>query len=83
MLIVRDRTGNLYGTLGTGSAAQFGSVYRLDTLGNFATVYEFTGGSDGSYPAPELMIDPAGHLIGTTANGGVNGTGAVFEIKPD
>jgi hypothetical protein len=44
-------------------------------------LYAFTGGSDGAYPEAALMMDKAGNLHGTTAEGGL-GVGAVFKFSP-
>jgi uncharacterized repeat protein (TIGR03803 family) len=53
------------------------------------TLYNFTGGSDGDYPASSLISDGAGNFYGTTALGGqscpsnARGCGTVFEISPN
>src|ERR1700724_3741693 len=43
-------------------------------------LYDFTGQSDGNYPAGGLVRDSAGNLYGTTSVGGY-GCGTVFEIS--
>jgi uncharacterized repeat protein (TIGR03803 family) len=40
------------------------------------------GGAGGSYPNASLIFDAAGILYGTTAGGGANSQGTVFEITP-
>ncbi len=46
------------------------------------TLYTFTGGTDGGYPAWEnLIADANGDLLGTTQTGGLYGDGTVFELQ--
>src|SRR5271165_2696192 len=45
-------------------------------------IYSFQGGTDGSGPEPELFRDAAGNLYGTTAEGGSQQMGTVFELSP-
>jgi uncharacterized repeat protein (TIGR03803 family) len=52
---------------------------RSDTL---EVLHSFTTG-DGQYPQAGLTMDAAGNLYGTTANGGVNGFGTVFQLTPN
>jgi len=40
-------------------------------------------GADGIGPAAGLIFDAAGNLYGTTAAGGANDTGTVFELSPN
>jgi uncharacterized repeat protein (TIGR03803 family) len=42
-----------------------------------------TSCTDGSSPAADLIIDKAGHLYGTTLDGGLNNEGVVFELTPN
>jgi len=46
-----------------------------------AVLYNFTGGSDGSWPTWGLVSDRASNLYGTTYGGGL-GYGVVFELSP-
>jgi uncharacterized repeat protein (TIGR03803 family) len=88
--LVRDETGNLYGTAwGGGSGAcddEFGdvgcgTVFKVDTSGKETTLYSFTGQSDGGYPFAELVLDAAGNLYGTTSHfGSSGGCGTVFKL---
>jgi uncharacterized repeat protein (TIGR03803 family) len=85
--VIRDSSGNLYGTTVAGGVANGGVVYKVDTAGNETVLYSFTCGSDGCTPYAGLIRDPAGTLYGTTAFGGKyglgrNGSGVVFELKP-
>jgi len=45
-------------------------------------VYSFTGGTDGSDPASQLIFDSAGNLYGTTVTGGAYDCGTVFQLTP-
>jgi uncharacterized repeat protein (TIGR03803 family) len=85
--VVRDRAGNLYGTTtagGPGGLEGFGTIFKLDPLGNETVLYRFAGGLDGAFPRSSLIIDTAGNLYGTASNGGPldTGEGVVFKVKP-
>jgi uncharacterized repeat protein (TIGR03803 family) len=45
-------------------------------------IYAFTGGNDGEYLDTDLVIDNAGNLYGSTVQGGIYGSGTVFELSP-
>jgi uncharacterized repeat protein (TIGR03803 family) len=86
--LVRDKSGNLYGTTEFGGASGGGTVFKLYTSGKLATLYSFTGGADGQTPYG-LSRDAAGNLYGTTENGGdvsckasTHGCGTVFKLHP-
>jgi uncharacterized repeat protein (TIGR03803 family) len=92
--VIRDAAGNLYGTTSDGPTFRGGTVFKL-TPGAGGTwthtvLHSFTGGTDGFEPAG-LVLDAAGNLYGTTAEGGggscarartVVGCGTVFELSP-
>ena len=92
--VIRDAAGNLYGTTTGGGnltgPVDFGCfegcgvVYKLDPSGNETVLYAFTGGADGSAPQAGVILDAAGNLYGTAADGAQtfcgNGCGVVFEI---
>jgi uncharacterized repeat protein (TIGR03803 family) len=46
------------------------------------TLYSFTGGNDGGFPAGALIWDSAGNLYGTTMAGGSYNEGTVFKLTP-
>jgi uncharacterized repeat protein (TIGR03803 family) len=79
--LVRDRTGNLYGTTQTGGSSGFGIVFKIDTTGKETVLHSFSG-SDGKIPYGTLALDKAGNLYGTTSAGGAYGGGVVFKIAP-
>ncbi|HEX8814698.1 MAG TPA: choice-of-anchor tandem repeat GloVer-containing protein [Terriglobales bacterium] len=84
--VIMDSVGNLYGTTSTGGDPKCGCgvVFKLapgpgDTW-TYTVLHRFVG-SDGAQPVANLIIDASGNLYGTTATGGVNGSGVVFEIS--
>jgi uncharacterized repeat protein (TIGR03803 family) len=98
-----DVAGTLYGTTARGGAASScgarsgygpgGTVFSITLSGTEKVIHSFGGASDGCYPSAGL-IDIAGTLYGTTAEGGNYGCGiysgynydacgTVFSITPD
>jgi len=77
--VIRDSSGNLYGTVGYGGTSYAGGVYKADALGNETMLYSFTGGTDGNFPVGPLVRDNAGNLYGTTLYGGAS-FGTVFKL---
>jgi uncharacterized repeat protein (TIGR03803 family) len=80
--VIRDSSGNLYGTTGSGGAYGLGTVYKVDPAGNETTLYSFTGGSDGGAPFAGLVLDSKGNLYGTAQFGGAAFAGVVFQVDP-
>lgn len=72
----------LFGTTASGGVSNDGTIYAVNTDGSgFATLYSFTGGSDGSSPRGALIASGE-TLFGTTAyGGGTGGYGTVFALK--
>ena len=80
--LVRDAAGNLYSTASQGGASRYGTVFRLDTTGNFIILHSFAfGATDGITPMGGLIRDTAGNLYGTTLQGGAFGVGTVFKLS--
>jgi len=79
--LLRDRSGNLYGTA-FGGPNGFGIVYEVASGGSYSILYSFTGGADGAFPLGDLIEDAGGNLYGTTALGGANNYGDVFKLAP-
>jgi uncharacterized repeat protein (TIGR03803 family) len=91
--LVRDTAGNLYGVYAD-------TVFKLDTAGNITVLSVFSpvsgfGGLRGSGVNPDLVVDAAGNLYGTTPQGGLVhcfidsagriidvGCGMVFKLDP-
>jgi uncharacterized repeat protein (TIGR03803 family) len=74
--VIRDASGNLYGTTYAGGAFNQGTVFRLSPSGKEKVLYSFTGGSDGAHPRAGLLRDSAKNLYGTTTFG----NGNVFKL---
>ena len=85
-----DQAGNLYGTaLIGGQGFQYcnlgcGTVFKLTDKGSgwvFTPIYIFSG-ADGANPSARVVIGPDGALYGTAVQGGANGRGVVFQLRP-
>jgi uncharacterized repeat protein (TIGR03803 family) len=82
--VIRDSTGNLFGTTECGGARQFtrglgcGVVFELDVSGQETVLY--TGGENGCNPYAGVTLDPSGNLYGTAWDGGTEHEGVVFEL---
>jgi uncharacterized repeat protein (TIGR03803 family) len=83
--LVMDAAGNLYGTTVSGGSGGLcknsgcGTVFKIDSAGNFTLLHAFTETStDGGNPTAGLILDSSNHLYGTTGFGGASGTGTVF-----
>ncbi len=73
--------GTLFGTASVGGSSGYGTVYTVNTDGTgFAVLHDFTGGSDGNFPAAGLILS-GNTLYGTTENGGSTDNGTVFAIN--
>jgi uncharacterized repeat protein (TIGR03803 family) len=78
--LIFDSAGDLFG-------ATESSVFELSPAAggtwSETTLYQFKGtGGDGSDALGGLVLDGAGNLYGTTANGGSSNGGIVYEIIP-
>jgi len=49
----------------------------------YKAIYKFKVQNDGRTPMASLVFDAEGNLYGTTANGGPNRTGNIFELSPN
>ena len=84
--LTMNASGNLFGTTGAGGSGTdcgggCGVVFELTNNAGTWTetvLHSFTG-TDGQNPDAPLLIGPNGHLFGTTASGGANGFGVVFQ----
>ena len=94
--LVRDSSGNLYGTTRFGGPNEI--TYGINTV-TAGTVFELSPGtgstwtekvlynfgatsSDGALPIASLVLDSKGNLYGTTLAGGAYGLGTAFELSP-
>jgi uncharacterized repeat protein (TIGR03803 family) len=83
--LVQGTDGNFYGTTYEGGAHDYGTVFKITPAGTLTTLYSFctqTNCTDGEYPAAGLVPATNGNFYGTTAYGGADSAGTVFEISP-
>jgi uncharacterized repeat protein (TIGR03803 family) len=83
--LLLDASGNIYATTHCDGANNSGTIYELTQSGGtwtYASLYVFTGGSDGQYSFSNLVFDKLGNLYGTTEQGGADGYGVIFKVKP-
>jgi uncharacterized repeat protein (TIGR03803 family) len=86
-----DAAGNLYGATlyggGTANKCEFGcgTIFKLTALSSApwpeSLAIRFVN-SNGSRPASAVVLNIDGNLYGTTASGGANNDGLVFELTP-
>lgn len=81
--LTADKSGSLYGTTTSGGSAGHGTVFEITSGGTESVLYAFTGGSDGSNPYGNLIMDKKGNFFSTTYGGGASGVGTVFELAAD
>jgi uncharacterized repeat protein (TIGR03803 family) len=95
--VIRDSAENLYGTTSRGGDTNCsppqgcGNVYKLDSTGKEAVLYDFTGRTDGWIPSSSVIWDKQGNLYGETAYGGSSqdywcagqGCGVVYKLSPN
>jgi uncharacterized repeat protein (TIGR03803 family) len=82
--LVQASDGNFYGTttyFGPAGDFDYGTIFRINAAGNFATLHAFTG-TDGTPSSGPLMQGRDGSLYGTASEGGGTGGGAVFKFTP-
>jgi uncharacterized repeat protein (TIGR03803 family) len=84
--VIFDPKGNIYGTTLYGGYYGEGVVYRLapnaDGTWTESVLHSFYG-DDGYSLYAGLVRDRNGSLYGKALDGGVNGTGTVFQLTPD
>ncbi|HEY3638029.1 MAG TPA: choice-of-anchor tandem repeat GloVer-containing protein [Rhizomicrobium sp.] len=79
--LASDKAGNLYGATNLAGNGQDpnGTVFRLAPDGSVTTLYVFTGGADGGYPAGDVL-QSGGKIYGTTTGGGADQDGVVYAV---
>jgi len=83
--LMMDSKRNLYGTTIYGGADGAGAAFKLTSVGDETVVFSFClnmNCASGASPYAGLIKDRAGNLYGTTAYGGGNTAGTVFELTP-
>ena len=80
--LIMDSAGNLFGTTSVGGSGGGGTVFKVGAGGGETILHSFDGGNlDGADPYGGLVMDSAGNLFGTTAQGGTYFEGTVFKIS--
>jgi len=81
--------GSFYGTTYFSGPGGVGTVFRVTTSGVLTRLYSFTSmtsngssytNGDGAYPSAGLTLGPTGCFYGVASQGGLNGSGTVFQI---
>jgi uncharacterized repeat protein (TIGR03803 family) len=89
--LIQASDGNLYGTTDGGGnsnpmcGVSCGTAFRITPAGTLTTIYTFcsqTNCTDGSNP-PGLIQATDGNFYGTTAGGGADGVGTIFQLTVD
>jgi uncharacterized repeat protein (TIGR03803 family) len=83
--VIRDATGNFYGTTDLGGVYLKGTVFKLSNAGVETLLRSFKARTDGSYPMAGVIRDAKGNLYGTAPSGGStkcsgHGCGVVFKL---
>jgi len=85
--LVRDKSGNFYGTTYGCGAYGYGTVFKLDRAGKSTILHSFAGGpSDGGIPSGGHVVrDKSGNLYGVTYGGGSkvcpDGCGVLYKLS--
>jgi uncharacterized repeat protein (TIGR03803 family) len=88
--LLAGSNGNLYGTTSGGGANGTGTLFQITPAGVLTSLHNFsaTGTSspysnmDGANPYAGLVMGPDKNFYGTTAFGGANGFGTIFQLTP-
>ena len=85
--VTMDSAGNLYGVCYTGGTYQVGFLFKLTKsqgMWPLSDLHDFNPINyvDGQYPWGPVTLDANGNVYGTTAYGGINGNGIVWEYTP-
>jgi uncharacterized repeat protein (TIGR03803 family) len=84
--VIRDRSGNLFGTTEYGGQWGQGTVFEITSEGVESVLHSFGAKEDGVNPVAALAEDAEGNLYGTTLYGGTGkctlGCGTVFKLTP-
>jgi uncharacterized repeat protein (TIGR03803 family) len=88
--LVQGTDGSLYGTAsqgGIGSTDDYGrygngTLFKIDTSGNFTSLHSFSPVNDGSQPTCQLAKGADGNFYGTASYGGASQQGTIYSITP-
>jgi uncharacterized repeat protein (TIGR03803 family) len=87
--LTMDKSGNLYGTASACSDFSRGTIFKIDSAGNFKVLHIFAGApSDGATPVlGRLLMDQSGSLYGLATQGGLTtpcpdlGCGVLYRLS--
>lgn len=74
--LIRDSSGNFFGTTYNGGANSYGAVFQIDAAGQETVLHSFDG-SIAAYPFAGLLRDGAGNFYGTLSYN----VGTVFKLS--
>jgi uncharacterized repeat protein (TIGR03803 family) len=77
--LLRDASGNLYGTTVDGGTTGNGTVWKLSAAGTETVIHSFSG-ADGGAPQAGVVRDGSGNLYGVAFNGGTYGGGVIWKL---
>lgn len=78
--LIRDASGNLYGTTEVGGTGGAGTLFKLDGAGAETILHNFVGSSpDGQYPSGNMVL-VQNRFYGTTSFGGASDMGTAFVV---
>jgi uncharacterized repeat protein (TIGR03803 family) len=77
--LLRDASGNLFGTTYLGGAFNGGTAFKLNSAGKESLLHSFGSSPDGIDPIAGVVADGA-YLYGSTPNGGEYSVGTVFKV---
>jgi len=85
--LVQDLAGNFYGTTFSGGKNDTGVVFKITPKGAYKKLFDFDSlpqqatNNSGAWPTAGLTLGADGNLYGVAAQGGVNGSGTIFQIS--
>jgi uncharacterized repeat protein (TIGR03803 family) len=77
--------GSIYGAAPAGGSAGTGTIYKIPPTGTFQIVHDFTLLEGMGRPETNLVVDPAGTIVGTVSiigAGAPHSFGGLFAIPP-
>lgn len=75
------KSGVVFGTTSYCGVYNYGTIFKLDSVGNFTLLHRFNG-SDGASPENgHLATDDSGNLYGVTPFGGTSGVGVLYRLS--
>ncbi len=72
-----------FGACEFGGDFGFGTLYSIDTDGNFAILHDFEYAQDGSNPLGRPSLNSSGEIVSLASNGGTNNFGTVYTYNMD